>query len=102
VRKIVLRWRFRRALRKIERRPALWTLPFRAVRLIVFQALIFALLFIVTPFLILREVRNIIAFILFLIWRNHKANQIYMNYGWAAREYFLRANPADYEKFCGG
>jgi hypothetical protein len=98
-----VRWvQYRRALRKIEKRPALWTLPFRVVKLIVFQLLIFALLCVVTPVLILREVRNIIAFVLFLIWRNHKANQIYMRHGWAAREYFLRAYPADYEKFCGG
>jgi len=102
VKKFVLWWQYRRALRAIENRPALWTLPFRAIKLVVFQTLIFALLFVVTPFLILREVRNIIAFVIFLIWRNHKANQIYMQHGWIAREYFLRANPADYEKFCGG
>lgn len=51
------------------------------------------------PLIILGEIVRIIGFIIFLGWREYRANKIMFKFGWEGRRKFLKNNPSTYMKF---
>jgi hypothetical protein len=68
----------------------------------IFGPLLYIIPIVVFPFLLLRELRNLAAFFIFIIWRNRRAKFFAETYGDAAAQSFLRDFPANYSAFCNG
>jgi hypothetical protein len=65
-------------------------------------AMVSAIVVMLFPVAILREIRNALAFVFFRIWRARRANQLFAGHGWQARAAFLSQVPGDYASFVKG
>lgn len=100
------RKQYKDALRELQGRKSRIGLAVRYVvafvRLTLYFILYVGIAAVVAPFLLLRELRNLIAFILYQIWRAHKANRMLQAHGWDVRNEFLKNSKVRYRDFARG